>query len=79
MMEPRPEADNTGPPSDMPDIGSEPCKPCRPRRSFGKKNIVYHSFQAAQFDRWRYGGYTMTVPEMWRFVSLTKKQSRQGK
>ena len=43
-MEPRAEADNTGPPLDMPDIGSEPCKPCHfnsPKRSFGKKNIVY--------------------------------------
>ena len=43
--------------TDLPDIGNEPNQPWRhqfPKRSFGKKNVVYHSFQPAWFDRWKW-------------------------
>ena len=74
-MEPRAEANSTGPPSDMPDIGNEPCKSCRfklilQKNLLVKTNVVYRLFQAAWFDRWRYGGYTINVPEMRHFVLL---------
>ena len=47
-------------PSDLPDVGDEPNQPRRynfPKRLFGKKSVVYHSFQAAWFDRWRWLHY----------------------
>ena len=47
-------------PSDLPDVGDEPNQPrCYsfPKRSFGKKSVVYRSFQAAWFDRWRWLHY----------------------
>ena len=46
--------------TDLPDIGNEPNQPWRhqfPKRSFGKKNVVYHSFQPAWFDRWKWLHY----------------------
>ena len=58
--EPRVEAGNTAQSSKMPDIGSKPSQPRRfnfPKRPFGKKNVVYRSFQAAWFDRWRWLHY----------------------
>ena len=39
--------------TDLPDIGNKPNQPRRyqfPKRSFGKKNVVYRSFQPAWFD-----------------------------
>ena len=47
-------------PSDLPDVGDEPSQPRRynfPKQSFGKKSVVYRSFQAAWFDRWRWLHY----------------------
>ena len=60
----RVDADNIAQLSNMPNIGSKPSQPRHfnfPKRPFGKKNVVYRSFQAA---------YTMIVPEMWHFASL---------
>ena len=46
--------------TDLPDIGNELNQPRRhqfPKRSFGKKNVVYRSFQPAWFDRWKWLHY----------------------
>ena len=46
--------------TDLPDIGNEPNQPRRyqfPKRPFGKKNVVYRSFQPAWFDRWQWLHY----------------------
>ena len=46
--------------TDLPDIGNKPNQPRRyqfPKRSFGKKNIVYRSFQPAWFDQWQWLHY----------------------
>ena len=46
--------------TDLPDIGNEPKQPRRyqfPKRSFGKKSVIYRSFQPAWFDRWKWLHY----------------------
>lgn len=58
--EPRVEVSNIQQSSKMPDIGSKPSQPCQfnfLKRPFGKKNVVYRSFQAAWFDRWQWLHY----------------------
>ena len=84
-MEPRAEADNATPPSDMPDIGSELCQPRHfsfPKRSFGKKNVVYRSFQAAWFDQWRWLHYDCARDVAFCFTCIkaikTGKMKRSG-
>ena len=60
VEERRVEADNIAQPSNMPNIGSKPNQPRHfnfPKRHFGKKNVVYRSFQAAWFDRWQWLHY----------------------
>ena len=60
VEERRVEADNIAQLSNMPNIGSKPSQPRHfnfPKRPFGKKNVVYRSFQAVWFDRWQWLHY----------------------
>ena len=52
--------------TDLPDIGNKPNQPRRyqfPKRSFGKKNVVYRSFQPTWFDRCQW--LITILPEIW--------------
>ena len=70
-MEPRAEADITAPPSDMLDIGSDPCKPCHfnfPKRLLVRKTLC--TTRTKLHDLIDAGGYNMILEEMWPFVLL---------
>ena len=60
--------------TDLPDIGNEPNQPRRhqfPKRSFGKKNVIYRSFQPAWFDRWKWLHYDSSRDLAFCFTCIT--------